>query len=257
MTKIVQITDPHLGSKPSYRLAGVNTLSTFKAVLEQVVHEEFELVMATGDIAAEANVVAYETFFDLIATLNAPVIWLPGNHDLMGAVSELDNARPFVDFYDAGQWRIIMLDSVIEGNPNGRLGAEQLDKLRTMLSENTQPHVLVSLHHQPVDIGCAWLDNQKIEDCEEFLQIVESDAHVRGVFWGHVHQDFSVVREGRLFASAPSTCIQFKANSDGFALDDLFPGYRIFDLKDDGTIETEVKRVEIEDYGVDIDCLGY
>ena len=257
MTKIVQVTDPHLGSDSSYRLAGVDTHASFQAVLEQVQNEDFELIMVTGDIAAEASIEAYDVFFDLMATLHTPMIWLPGNHDLMGAISALDNATPFVDYYDSGLWRIIMLDSVIEHNPNGCLGTDELNKLQTLLAENTQPYVLVTLHHQPVNVGSAWLDNQKIEDHEEFLKIVESDERVRAVFWGHVHQEFSVIRNGRLFASAPSTCIQFKANSDDFALDDLYPGYRIFDLKDDGSIETEVKRVELEDYGVDISCAGY
>jgi len=257
VTKIVQITDPHLGADADYRLAGVDTHASFRSVLNQIQNEEFELVMVTGDIAAEANIEAYDIFFDLMTTLDAPMIWLPGNHDLMGAIKELDNATPFVDYYDAGLWRIIMLDSVIEHNPNGRLGEEELNKLRTLLVENTQPYVLVTLHHQPVDVGCAWLDNQKIEDHKEFIQIVESDERVRAVFWGHVHQEFSAVLNGRLFASAPSTCIQFKTNSDDFALDDLYPGYRIFDLKKDGSIETEVKRVELEDYGVDINCVGY
>lgn len=257
MTKIVQLTDPHLGADASYRLAGVDTHASFQAVLEQVKKEDFELVIVTGDIAAEASIDAYDIFFDCMATVKSPMIWLPGNHDLMGAISELENATPFVDFYDAGLWRIIMLDSVIEHNPNGSLGQNELAKLRKLLQENNQPYVLVTLHHQPVDVGCAWLDNQKIEDCEEFLEIVESDERVRAVFWGHVHQEFSTMRNGRLFASAPSTCIQFKANSDDFALDDLYPGYRVFDLKKDGSIETEVKRVELEDYGVDINCAGY
>lgn len=257
MTKIVQVTDPHLGADSSYRLAGVDTHASFRAVLDQVKTEEFDLVMATGDIAAEANIEAYDVFFDMMATLDSPMVWLPGNHDLMGAISGLDNATPFVDFYDSGSWRIILLDSVIEHNPNGRLGEEELEKLRRLLIENTQPYVLVTLHHQPVDVGSAWLDNQKIEDYEEFLGIVEADERVRAVFWGHVHQEFSVIRNGRLFASTPSTCIQFKANSDDFALDDLYPGYRILELKNDGSIETEVKRVELEDYGVDINCAGY
>ena len=257
MARIVQITDSHLGSDSSYRLAGVNTQASFQAVLNQVQKEESELVVVTGDIAAEASVEAYAVFFDLIATLDTPMIWLPGNHDLMDSIGKLENATPFVDCYDAGLWRIILLDSVIEHNPNGRLGTRELEKLKALLAENTRPYVLVALHHQPVDVGSAWLDNQKIEDHEEFMSIVESDERVRAVLAGHVHQEFSEVRNGRLFASAPSTCIQFKARSDDFALDDLYPGYRTFDLGSDGSIATEVRRVEFSGYDVDINCAGY
>jgi len=167
------------------------------------------------------------------------------------------NATEFIRAIDIENWRILMLDSVIEHNPNGRLGPAELEILKQLLQENTQEHVLVCLHHQPVDVGSAWLDNQKIEDADEFLEIVENEPNVRGVLWGHVHQEFSTMRNGRLFFSTPSTCIQFKANSDDFALDDLFPGYRMIELKPDGRIESEVTRVPIEDYGVDVDCAGY
>lgn len=257
MTKIVQITDPHLGVNDQYRLAGVDTLSTFNSVLDEVKKEQFDLVLATGDIASEASSKAYATFFELIKTLNAPVYWLPGNHDLIAVINQEPKAPDFVDYLDADNWRIIMLDSVIEHNPNGRLGPKELEKLARLLQENTQPHVLVCLHHQPIPVGSAWLDNQLIEDSQEFLEIVENDPAVRGVLWGHVHQEFSQMRGDKLFFSTPSTCIQFKANSDDFALDELFPGYRMLELKSDGSIETEVKRVELEHYGVDINCAGY
>ena len=257
MARILQVTDPHLGVNDQYRLAGVDTLRTFKTVLEEVKKEEYDIVLATGDIASEASTRAYANFFDLTAGMGAPVYWLPGNHDLLSSIARVSNATEFVRSIDIESWRILMLDSVIEHNPNGRLCSDELEVLRQMLADNTQEHVLVCLHHQPVDVGSAWLDNQKIEDAVEFLEIVENDPNVRGVLWGHVHQEFSAMRGGRLFFSTPSTCIQFKANSDDFALDDLYPGYRMIELKPDGSIETEVKRVPIEDYGVDVDCAGY
>ena len=42
--------------------------------------------------------------------------------------------------------------------------------------------------------------------------------------------------------SPPSTCIQFKRNSDEFALDFLPPGYRWINLYPDGRLETAVER---------------
>jgi len=257
LARILQVTDPHLGVNAQYRLAGVNTLHTFKMVLDAVAKEDYEIVLATGDIASEASTRAYANFFDMVSNMGAPVYWLPGNHDFLGSISKVPNATEFIRAIDIENWRILMLDSVIEHNPNGRLGPAELEILKQLLQENTQEHVLVCLHHQPVDVGSAWLDNQKIEDADEFLEIVENEPNVRGVLWGHVHQEFSTMRNGRLFFSTPSTCIQFKANSDDFALDDLFPGYRMIKLKPDGRIESEVTRVPIEDYGVDVDCAGY
>lgn len=257
MIKILQITDLHLGADENYRLAGVDTTYTFNAVLERIQNEDFELIMVTGDISAEANISAYETFFTRIKILDTPVLWLPGNHDLMPSISTVNNAIPFENVLDIGDWRIIMLDSVVENHSRGCLGEEELSTLKTLLAENTQSNVLVSLHHQPINVGSQWLDRQKIEDADEFLSIIEADPKVRGVVWGHVHQDFQEVRNNRLFLATPSTCVQFKANSDEFALDDLYPGYRLLHLSDNGAITTEVTRVEIENFSPDVRCAGY
>ena len=42
----------------------------------------------------------------------------------------------------------------------------------------------------------------------------------------------------------PSTCIQFKADVANFELDKVNPGYRSLKLFADGSIETEVRRVD-------------
>ncbi len=69
-----------------------------------------------------------------------------------------------------------------------------------------------------------------------------SIAHrnVRAVLWGHVHQHFEGERNGVRLMSTPSTCAQFLPRSDGFAIDRRPPGYRWLELRDDGTIATDV-----------------
>ena len=62
--------------------------------------------------------------------------------------------------------------------------------------------------------------------------------------FGHVHQDFDVIQDQVWCVSTPSTCIQFKKDSTEFALEKLAPGYRIFDLHEDGEIETMVIRAD-------------
>ena len=47
---------------------------------------------------------------------------------------------------------------------------------------------LVCLHHQPVPIGCEWLDEQMVADAAEIFAILDRFPGVRGVLWGHVHQ---------------------------------------------------------------------
>jgi Icc protein len=61
------------------------------------------------------------------------------------------------------------------------------------------------------------------------------------MLWGHVHQASDHLRNGIRLMSTPSTCSQFRPNSDDFAVDERPPGYRWLELYPDGTIETEIR----------------
>lgn len=257
MTRVIQITDPHLGAAPAFELAGVRTLETFQAVVDDSLRLNPDIFLVTGDIAAEPNSEAYEQFFDIIKSTTVPMIWLPGNHDEASLVQTVKGATPYRKTYDIANWRILLLDSVLPNSPNGQFGEDELELLKRLLAENTQEHLLVTMHHHPIPVGSRWLDLQCITDAYDFLRLISENRSVRGVHWGHIHQAFEEVSEGVLFASAPSTCVQFKPNSDEFALDDQLPGFRIIDLASDGSIQTEVIRTPVKGFHVELGSTGY
>lgn len=257
MTKIIQLTDPHLGPNAEFRLAGIQTIASFEAVLEAACKLSPDLLLVTGDIAADPDPSAYRYFFGAIEQTGLPLVWLPGNHDVTSIVESVGNAVPYRKSYDVGNWRILLLDSVLPDTPDGGLGEDELNLLRQLLEANTQEHVLISVHHHPLPVGSAWIDAQCIADAGQFLDIVEASSAVRGVVWGHIHQVFEQVRGDRLFASAPSTCIQFEAGSEKFALADELPGFRVIELTEQGEINTEVRRVQVPDFKVSLESQGY
>ncbi len=257
MVKLLQITDPHIGASEDYRLAGVDTRRSFGIVLEQASLEQPDMLLLTGDNAGDCSEAAYVHFFQQVNQLGLPYYWLPGNHDRIDTCEASEGATPFERSFVVGSWNIIMLDSVIPRSPNGRLGEAELQALEQSLAENTSANVLVCLHHHPVNINCAWLDQQMVADADEFFAVLERYPAVRAVIWGHIHQEFNSEHKGIKLHSCPSTCIQFKPNSDDFALDLAHPGYRVLELEDDGSFNTYIRRVEIPDLGVDHSCLGY
>lgn len=257
MTKIIQITDPHLGPDADFQLAGVNTRDSFDAVVRDACMQSPDLLLITGDIAAEPNTASYEYFFSVVNELDIPYVWLPGNHDTIQMVESVEGAVPYRKTHDVGSWRIFLLDSVVAHSPNGTLGPEELELFEQLLEENTQEHAMVCVHHHPVPVGSAWLDKQCISDAEDFLHVLHGNNRVRNVHWGHIHQAFEETKDGVLFASAPSTCIQFKPHSEEFALDDALPGYRVINLASDGSIQTDVNRVPVPGFNVFLDSKGY
>lgn len=79
--RILQITDTHLFAQKHEALLGVNTWESYQAVLEAIrPHQhEFDLIVATGDLAQDQSSAAYQHFAEGIASFRAPCVWLPGN----------------------------------------------------------------------------------------------------------------------------------------------------------------------------------
>jgi len=172
---------------------------------------------------------------------------------MMAVLGEQVNAAVHV----LGGWVIILLNSRVPNETYGELSADQLAFLASNLSRYNDKHIMVSLHHQPVPIGSAWMDRYIVRNASDFWQIIDAHKHVNIVLWGHIHQEFSSRHNDVSLLATPSTCIQFAPNQDDFGVEDAMPGYRWFELYDDGTFTTGVERVAHKDYGVAFDSTGY
>jgi len=258
--RVLQITDTHLYAEPDARLLGVNTLDSFRSVIDtfKEIDWETDLVLATGDLVHDASPTGYQGLTKLLDHFKLPVFCLPGNHDVPEVMYQhLASALVTTSsVIDKGNWRFVMLDSVIPGEVGGRLEKQQLQLLQDALSNNSRP-TLVCLHHQPVPVGSQWIDSMGLENSAEFMQIVEQASCVRGVLWGHVHQQYDAIHHGVRLMATPSTCIQFSTNSDDFSVDNAPPGFRLLALLPDGTIETQVMRTPEMPAGLHLASGGY
>lgn len=260
--KLVQITDTHLFAAEDGSLLSVNTNDSFSAVVEAVTQQDFDFdaILATGDISQDHSDVSYQRFAQGIEPLKQPCFWLPGNHDYKPSMGSVLPSTQIVQAEHAllgEHWQMILLDSQVEGVPHGRLSQQQLDLLDEQLSLYPERHSLVLLHHHPILVGSAWLDQHTLKDAEQFWQVVEKHDNVRAILCGHVHQDMQKVRSGATVISTPSTCVQFKPNSDDFALDTCSPGWRELTLYADGQFETHVQRLAGGLFLPNFDSSGY
>jgi len=156
-----------------------------------------------------------------------------------------------------GGWLIVLLDSTILREVGGTLSQPTLDGLDALLQAHAERHTLVCLHHQPVPVGCDWMDRLGLNNGPDLLAVVERHPQVRGILWGHVHQTFEQQRGSIRLISTPSTCVQFKPNCVDFAIDPIPPGYRWLHLHGDGRIETGVERLKKVPEGLDLNSIGY
>ena len=260
--RVVQLTDTHLCRVRGGKLLGMDTDHSLQAVMDLVRSERtgIDMLLATGDLSDQGSLEAYQRLQDYFDQLTTDHYWLPGNHDDRAAmVSVASHPRRLSRELRAGRWQVLMLDSQVPGEVGGELGEAELAALDTALAGAAREDLysLVCLHHQPVQIGCAWLDEQMVADAAGLFAVLERYPGVRGVLWGHVHQQVDRRHGDINLMASPSTCVQFAPGSEDFKADAQSPGYRWLDLHDDGSLVTGVSRVRGVSFEVDLDSGGY
>ena len=241
---IVQVTDPHVFASNGQHLKGIDTAMSLEQVISMVNNdiERPDLILATGDLAHDPSPAAYEKFRGIMETTNCPVFCLPGNHDRPALMDNILNAGAISTCKSVccGEWEFLLLDSVMEGDEKGFLRDSELQFLRTRLLNNGAEHIVVCLHHHPVEIGSPWLDRMKVANGDALLVLVREYPQIRCVIWGHIHQDYTSQFGQALLVGSPSTCIQFKPGTLEFEKDVLPPGYRKFRFHHDGRIDSSL-----------------
>jgi len=260
--RVLQLTDTHLCHARGGTLLGMDTDHSLQAVIDLVKKERsgVDVLLGTGDLADGGAGPAYERLQMYFDQLTGDNFWLPGNHDSRSKMeAAVNSAVRLCKEIRAGHWQILLLDSQVPGEVGGALCAAELQLLEQALQGARQQrlYTLVCLHHQPVAVGCEWLDQQMVSNAGAFFDILDRHSNVRGVLWGHVHQEIDKQRNGVRLLASPSTCVQFAAGSVKFKADDQPPGYRWLDLHSDGRIETAVSRVWDTKFTVELDSQGY
>lgn len=254
----MQITDTHLGRQEGEKLLGIDTDYSLQAVLEQLAQERSapELIIVTGDVSNNGYRAAYDRLLQSVKRFSSRCVWLPGNHDETALMRDR-GAEQLVHRVDLESWQVLLLDSSVPNRVGGSISSDQLALLRRSLSEHPEQYSVVCLHHHVLPVGCAWLDEQRVDNAADFFDVLADFPRVRLVMSGHVHQETDVVHRGIRVLTSPSTCVQFAPGSRDFAVDLSSPGYRWLELHADGRIDTGVSRVRDVSFDVDTRARGY
>lgn len=259
--KILQFTDCHLGASANETLLGLRTEQSLCDVLEKIATSEndIDLLVATGDISNDGSAESYDRFLSLVYRYlpKTKLAWLDGNHDDPAGMDAITLARPIEKHLIIDNWSIVFLSSRVAGEERGELPLSELDRLADLLQKYPLHPTIIFLHHQPVPIGCEWVDGYTVSNAKDFFKVLDQYPSVKVVAWGHVHQDFRKARNDVVLLATPSTCIQFKPNCANFTVDRLMPGYRLFELHGDGNWTTEVRRISHRDYPINFVSSGY
>ncbi len=245
--ELLQITDTHIFTNEKETFDDVDTQSSLKEVLNFARKNDWpvDAVLVTGDLVHDPVAVAYERLLEVLVFIDQPIFCLPGNHDDPGLMHQLLNKKNVhtSKSLEIGQWVIFMLDSFLPNTDAGYLKQDELDFLNKKLNENLDKHVLVCLHHPPVEIGSEWMDRMRLNNPDDFFNVLDGYDHIKAVLWGHIHQEFTSERHGVTLMATPSTCVQFMPGAGQYTKDGRAAGYRYLRLNASGDFNSVIRRI--------------
>ena len=242
--RVVQVSDCHVSSSPAANYRGIRAGSTLESLLPAIRNFQPDLLLLTGDVSEDATDESYERVSFMLSSFEAPILALPGNHDAPPVMARYFPRGPWSGplFHAQGGWQFILLDSTRPGEICGFLDERHLESLGQGLAQSEAEHVLVALHHQPVEVGSPNFDKYPLREPEALLTIIEEVPRVRCVTWGHIHQDYSADHRGIRMLGSPSTAANTLPGSQKFTLDEAGPACRWLQLGREGSIETGLLR---------------
>lgn len=257
---IAHISDFHVFSgAPETALVRADAAAVARKVVADVAAftPRIDAVCFTGDLTDGGSDEDYVLLKDILSPIQAPVLVVPGNHDKRGALREaFGHCLPFevgptLNYEKIiGHVRILALDSVIEGQGEGRLDALQLRWLRERLASHRFPMTLVLVHHPAFASGIRELDEHAlIEGGAEFGEIVRSYGGVLRILSGHLHRPYQAIWNGVFAAVAGSPAFQVALDIDPASpepgpVDEPY-AYFIHRLGRDGELAVHTRYVDI------------
>lgn len=237
-TVLIQITDTHIRDQRDQEFKQVKPYRSLQRVLAHIRQEypETRALVITGDLTHDGGPEAYRLLQELVGTLPCPCYVIPGNHDSEDLILAhlLNEQVQMPERISLDQWQLLFADSRVDNEVYGELSHTSLKHLEDILLEHEDPAILF-IHHPPVSLESRWIDDLGLKNREQLLLLLESFRQLRAIAFGHAHQQWHSQYQHMDILGTPSSCVQFAAGGDDFAVDDSHsPGYRVLELGDDG-----------------------
>lgn len=211
--RIAHISDTHIRKSYSGNAmekvfeAGSNPADTLQYLLQKVRESQVDCVVISGDIVHEGELEDYIYVRELVESIignQAKVIYVCGNHDRKEAFKEglqINCESGDIDYVEyVGNYRIVVLDSSVEGKENGAVSSKQELWLQEVLKEDYGMGTILTFHHPVV-----WdIPQMSMPVSPEFEQIIKN-SDVFGILCGHTHSNNVRPWNGAVQYTADST----------------------------------------------------
>jgi len=226
LVTFLHISDTHIHTNPNHTRDFAQYPPNWgaKALVDTINALPFKIdfVLHTGDVVYDPVPEMYITARDILSQIKYPIHYVAGNHDAAGALQntliQKEEATLQVNYtFTVNDVQFAVVDSNGASTPPaGHFTETQLDWIsKICLADDPRP-LVIATHHNVLPTGIPWLDNYMgVTNWDDFHQaILPAKRRIRGVFFGHVHQNIDIVRDGILYASTASSWVQFWSYPD-------------------------------------------
>ncbi len=204
----VQISDSHIGfarpENPDVLGTFAKTIATINALPQQPA-----FVVHTGDVTHLSKPAQFDAAKQVLSTLKAPLIVLPGEHDVIGSPGGFFDAFARSDApngwfsFDQGGIHFLSLVNVFNFEVDGKLGNDQLEFVEKDLAAQKTSTPIVVFGHVPLyALYPPW--GWTTQDGARVLAALRRFDAVT-VLNGHIHQIIQHTEGNIRFATAAAT----------------------------------------------------
>lgn len=214
---LCQISDLHVRERGDFAYGVVDTPAMLERAVARIaaLDPRPDLVVATGDLVDSGEPEQYGLLAEILSGLPMPVYLLPGNHDEREALRAAFPRAGYLRGWDFVQYavedgpvRVLALDTLVPGDPGGRLCERRLEWLAARLAEQPERPTVLAMHHPPFRTGIPFMDACGLDDIPALAAVVSRHPQVERVICGHLHRPIVTRFAGSVASTCPSPAHQ-------------------------------------------------
>lgn len=258
---IVHVSDTHLLAGDRLLGERYDTVAHLRRTLAAVERSGAapDAIVFTGDLTDLGEPGAYRSLRAIVQPvadrLDAPVVWVAGNHDeraplRAGLLDGPPTDEPVTAVHDLGGLRLIALDTSVPGWHHGDLDEAQLEWLRGVLAEPAPLGTVLAMHHPPLPSHIPFFDILELRDQSRLARVLVG-SDVRGILAGHLHHSTSGTFAGIPVNVAAATCYTMDLARPAAEVNGMDAGqaFHLVHVHDDTITHAVVPAVEAEPAG--------
>ena len=224
LIRFLHISDTHFGPDTQFIYQNKNPYQDGLYLIAEIkkLPVTVDFIIHTGDVVSFQNDEAYKIAKEVLSQIHPPLYFVTGNHDdpvRLNSFPLFAQRTPLVKrsnsvsyFFEFQDTLFITIDAKHpdDNNPSGIIPEDVLLAVKKIIDESKKPFCLFT-HFPVLKIDAPWMDSfLSIHNGDELHQILKvHHERCRGVFFGHLHQNLQMFKDGIVYTCVPSNTFQF------------------------------------------------